>query len=69
MTIGDGIGDETMEMVLEIHVSSVAHALRGLHKKHGSPIPSPWFHLQYNLVSSPIQSRFTTNNLCKISYL
>ena len=28
------------EIVLEIHVSSVAHALRGLQKKHGSPIQS-----------------------------
>ena len=29
------------QIVLEIHVSSVAHAVRGLQKKHGSPIQSP----------------------------
>jgi hypothetical protein len=28
------------QILLEIHVSSVAHAMRGLQKKHGSPIES-----------------------------
>jgi hypothetical protein len=29
-----------IEILLEIHVSSVAHAMRGLLRKHGSPIES-----------------------------
>jgi hypothetical protein len=40
--IGDSIAADVLEIVLEIHLSSVAHNDRcGLQKKDGSPIRSP----------------------------
>jgi hypothetical protein len=51
------LSQKVLEIVLEMNVSSVAHAMRGLQKKHSSPIQSQRDLLQIpDLISS-------TNNL------